>query len=263
MSEPNPQQSQPISVGPKSPTTASTPPSKSAGWSPTAKADAPTVSSANKPAFSAPPKAPSAKPLPFAKILIALAILGGGMMVFNSESEETKSPNWTLHEKAGQGSSGHLVNQTGEVVPNIVLSSADENPRLLAQAKASANPLQMAQVIQSQQPPNVQISPDIGTQISAKINSGQTKFYDVQIWDTCAEDGDVVDVMVDGVVFATVTLMHAPTTVSIPCGPGTSVGIGARIDGGGGVTLGAKTSVGQYFTPILSPGDTLPLSLAY
>jgi hypothetical protein len=185
------------------------------------------------------------------------------MMFLNSESEEAKSPNWSLHEKAGQGPSGRLVNETGAVVPNIGLSRADENPKLLAQAKASADPLQMAQVIQAQQPPNVQISPDIGPQISAKVNSGQTKFYDVQVWDTCAEDEDIVDVMVDGSVYATVTLMHARTTVTIPCGPGTTVSIGARIDGGGGVTLGAKTSVGQYFTPILNPGDTLPLSFAY
>lgn len=185
------------------------------------------------------------------------------MILLNSESEEAKSPNWSLHEKAGQGASGHLVNQTGAVVPTIILTQADENPRLLALAKASTDPLQMAQVIQAQQQSNVQISPDTGPQIAAKVNSGQTKFYDVQVWDTCAEDGDIVDVIVDGAVFATVTLMHSPTKVSIPCGPGTTVSIGARIDGGGGVTLGAKTSAGQYFTPILYPGDTLPLSLTY
>jgi hypothetical protein len=220
-------------------------------------------SSANKPAHSAPPNSTSARPLPFAKILISLVILGGGILLFNSDSEEAKSPNWLLHEKAGQGPSGHLVNDTGAVVPNIVLTRADENLRLLAQAKASTDPLQMAQVIQAQQQANVQISPDIAPQIASKVNSGQTKFYDVQVWDTCAEDGDIVDVMVDGAVFATVTLMHSPTKVSIPCGPGTTVSIGARIDGGGGVTLGAKTSAGQYFTPILNPGDNLPLSLTY
>jgi hypothetical protein len=99
--------------------------------------------------------------------------------------------------------------------------------------------------------------------LAPKIANDQLKFYTIQVWDTCAEDGDVVDIIVDGVVFASVALKHAPTSVSIPCGEGSSIGIGATHDGGGGVTLGVSTSAGQFFTPILRPGETLPLGVSF
>ncbi len=95
---------------------------------------------------------------------------------------------------------------------------------------------------------------------------GEVTFYAVRVYDTCAEDGDVVTLQIPiGGRIGPVPLTIAGTTISIPVvsGQPAQVTIVADKDGVGGVTLGAQTSAGIWYSGVLPVGgtQTMPLSV--
>ena len=95
-----------------------------------------------------------------------------------------------------------------------------------------------------------------------KILSGDTKFFHIYLYDCCDEDGDVVEVILNGEVFAVVPITHAGATLSVPVGgSGTSVSLRGVRDGGGGITVACRTSQGDFFTKSMTPGETQVIGL--
>jgi len=92
---------------------------------------------------------------------------------------------------------------------------------------------------------------------AAMVRKAGTKIFAVSLYDTIDEDGDIVNLFVNGKQLAEkVYLLHKPTTFLLPLSPGlNAIDITALADGVGGVTLGVKTSAGDTYVPILAPGQ--------
>ncbi len=93
--------------------------------------------------------------------------------------------------------------------------------------------------------------------MTAAIRDGRSELFQIELYDCCAEDGDIVEISVNGEHFATVPIMHAASLVSIPLQRGqNTVTVRAVNDGGGGVTLSLRTSRGDYFARYMYVGET-------
>jgi hypothetical protein len=93
--------------------------------------------------------------------------------------------------------------------------------------------------------------------IAADIQSGRRVLYRLYLLDFLVEDGDQVELSVDGVSFGDTVLKGAGTSFLIPLAPGTpaQMKILATADGGGGVTVGFVSSQGEARTEIMQVGQ--------
>jgi hypothetical protein len=88
------------------------------------------------------------------------------------------------------------------------------------------------------------------------IRDGGAEFYYLRLSDCCAEDGDIVDISVNGEPFATVRLTHEQSVLSVPLIPGTTVFTLRGVhDGGGGITVLFQTSRGEFFCQPMDVGE--------
>jgi len=94
--------------------------------------------------------------------------------------------------------------------------------------------------------------------VAEKLADGTVRLAAVTVWDTMAEDGDMVELNAAG-FSQRVTIMHKPVTFFLPLNPGGSVNIKAVYDGGGGVTLGVSTITGKLALPILAVGQSVEI----
>lgn len=93
--------------------------------------------------------------------------------------------------------------------------------------------------------------------MAADIQSGRRVLYRVYLLDFLAEDGDHVELSVDGASLGDTALKGAGTSFLIPLAPGTPAHLKllATADGGGGVTVGFISSVGEARTRVMQAGD--------
>ena len=118
-------------------------------------------------------------------------------------------------------------------------------------------------VLSSQQlVPNVYpekvVMPDLATSpdLAAELKEGRKQLFGIELFDSCDEDGDIVEVLVNGNLFATVPIMHVGTKLSIPLSPGkNTIAVRGARDGGGGVTLSFRTSRGDFFARHMRVGQ--------
>jgi hypothetical protein len=102
------------------------------------------------------------------------------------------------------------------------------------------------------QPPQIVADSDL----AAALRDGRQELFQIELFDCCDEDGDIVEVIVNGSSFATVPIMHGGTMLSIPLERGNNtVTIRGVKDGGGGVTLSFRTSRGDYFARSMRVGE--------
>ncbi|MBI5246724.1 MAG: hypothetical protein HY923_06050 [Elusimicrobia bacterium] len=123
--------------------------------------------------------------------------------------------------------------------------------------KQAAPPLPVA-------PPEL-VNPPASAPQSALTPQGQAavradgySIFSMQLIDDVAQDGDVVQISVDGVPVSFLSLTHAGATLDIPLKKGESHVItvtGVR-DGTGGITLGLRTSVGDVTSRNLAVGES-------
>jgi hypothetical protein len=97
----------------------------------------------------------------------------------------------------------------------------------------------------------------ISPKMAADVQSGRRVLYRVYLLDFLAEDGDHVELFVDGASFGDTTLKGAGTSFLIPLAPGTPAFLKllATADGGGGVTVGFISSLGEARTRVMQVGD--------
>ena len=98
--------------------------------------------------------------------------------------------------------------------------------------------------------------------LAAALNDGRTGLFRIELFDCCDEDGDIVELDVNGALFATVPIMHQGTKLSIPLQRGNNtISIRGVKDGGGGVTLSFRTSRGDYFARYMAVGEEYQMNV--
>lgn len=96
------------------------------------------------------------------------------------------------------------------------------------------------------------------------LKAGKVTFYKIHVYDTCAEDGDIVSIVAsNGGNFGPVNLTHAGTTYSVPVidGQPPRVTLRADKDGNGGITVGAQTSGGVWYSAVIPEGGSQVIPL--
>ncbi|MDD5301670.1 MAG: hypothetical protein PHS14_01065 [Elusimicrobia bacterium] len=90
------------------------------------------------------------------------------------------------------------------------------------------------------------------------VRSDGWSIFSMRLIDDCAEDGDVVQISVDGVPMSYLSLSHAGATLEIPLKKGEShrITVTAVRDGDGGVTLGLQTSAGTILSRNMAVGES-------
>ena len=81
--------------------------------------------------------------------------------------------------------------------------------------------------------------------------------YLLHLYDSCAEDGDEVEVLIGQRSLGIIPINHLGTNLTIPVygNSPTSLTIRGVKDGGGGITIACRTSLGHGFVRSLEPGE--------
>ena len=212
-------------------------------------------------------------------VVVAGGVLVGGLGLLSDSSDESEHPNWqhvaTATEASTDGSS-HLVHVgadgSSQTIRTLELTSADADraatwrvrTALLRKDLAGATAaLQAAQKFPSASDadvaqPDLAANPDLAT----ALTDGRQELFQIELFDCCQEDGDVVDVLVNGSQFSTVPVTKAGTLLSIPLSSGsnTITVVGAR-DGRGGVTLSLRTSRGDFIARRMHVGEAYEIGV--
>ena len=103
------------------------------------------------------------------------------------------------------------------------------------------------------------VSVEQRAEVHQKVQSGQMRLAWLTLWDTHAQDGDILRFESDASLPVEVTALNAPTTLAIPFPASGMVKVTGVVDGGGGITIGLKSGAAQITWPTMQPGDTLNL----
>ncbi|TWU34894.1 hypothetical protein [Novipirellula artificiosorum] len=208
-------------------------------------------------------------------IVILAGLIGFGVWAGREASvdAEQQHPNWQ-HVEAATAASQPGAEKVVQISDNgdlqlasaieVNQQSADRNSSrqirsLLARGDlfAATAALQSLQSFPDGDPDVMppQIAPD--SELESALRDRNTELFELQLFDCCDEDGDVVEILVNGVPFATVPILHqgAKVTVPLQSGSNTVSVVGVR-DGGGGITISFKTSRGNYFCQKMIVGQT-------
>jgi hypothetical protein len=93
----------------------------------------------------------------------------------------------------------------------------------------------------------------------ADAESQRVRLVWLSLYDSDAEDGDVVDITTSGFSYR-LRLTRKPVAIAVPLAPGARIQLTGAIDGGGGgVTVGVIAPGGPLPLPPLSVGQTIDL----
>jgi len=211
--------------------------------------------------------------------VLTAGILIGGLGLLPGGSDESQHPNWqhvtaaTDASKAGMSQLVHLsAAGTTETVKSVEVTSVDADRTLTWEIRqallrgdlgGATRTLQAAQRIPASPDGDVQL-PDLAADadLVRALKDGRKELFQIELFDCCHEDGDVVEVLVNGSHFATIPIMNAGTLLSIPLGSGNNaITVRGTRDGGGGVTLSFRTSRGDFFARHLRVGEAYQLGV--
>lgn len=109
------------------------------------------------------------------------------------------------------------------------------------------------------QVPDLNNTPDL----IMPLKDGRTKFFHLHLRDCCHEDGDVVQIDVNGQPYTVVPLTHAGATISVPLSSRiTTLTLRGIKDGRGGITIQLSTSRGEYFARTMAVGEEYHIGVA-
>jgi len=218
------------------------------------------------------------RPGGFSSILGIAALVGalvvGGWFAMRDSSLEQQHPDWQHVAAANEASDGgthQLIHVDGraasQALPSIEITYADANKMATRQVRRALmrNDLVTATAAlqQAQNIPGAAQNSDVhlpeitqDADLALAFKQGRKELFQIQLFDCCDEDGDFVEVLVNGASYATVPITHRGTMLSIPLNRGhNSVTIRGVKDGGGGVTLSLRTSRGDYFARAMGVGE--------
>lgn len=195
-------------------------------------------------------------------------------------TDETKFPNWNQHvvklneqNPVKEVSKGGVEKVFAAAQTTIRVADADTDRATTDGVKAAlaagdmnkanellrgAQKIPDVQMKEAQGQPLQQIKPTITEGMKQQVLSGDDgRFVHIFLFDSCAEDGDVVDIVLNGAVFARVPITHKGATLSVPVSSASTTTIALRgvYDGGGGITVACRTSVGDYFGRAMGVGE--------
>jgi hypothetical protein len=112
--------------------------------------------------------------------------------------------------------------------------------------------------------PDPTVKPTLSVGLNPDLLRQGTDFYHIYLYDSCDEDGDIVELLLDGVPFAAVPLTHRGATLSVPVSRSVPTQISVRgvHDGGGGITVACRTSQGDFFSRTMAAGEVQSLAIA-
>lgn len=102
-------------------------------------------------------------------------------------------------------------------------------------------------------------------QLRSDIDMGRVKLAWLTLWDTHAEDGDILRFESTASFPIEVMALNAKTTIAIPYPADGNVVVTGVRDGGGGITIALESGAARIAWPTMAPGDVLdlPVTLAY
>jgi hypothetical protein len=99
--------------------------------------------------------------------------------------------------------------------------------------------------------------------LQATLARPDTRFVRVYLFDSCINDGDVMALYLDDELIAIVPLTNAGATLTLPVPASGRARIVLRgnVDGGGGITVGCRTSLGDFFCRPMTTGEVQPVGI--
>lgn len=177
--------------------------------------------------------------------------------------------NWKYHEGVSKGEVAKVSREGKQVINTVGIGTADLATEVESKVKAALaqgdNSSARDLITGGAVAPDGEAQPDLDAKLVEQIKSGEVRLYNITLWDTCAEDGDVAEILVDGKPFRRIGLFNARQEVVIPLPPGkpTQIVIRGIVDGGGGITLGCQTSKGEHFAQVMTPGQSIILPFSF
>ena len=99
-------------------------------------------------------------------------------------------------------------------------------------------------------------------QLRSDINTGRVRLAWLTLWDTHAEDGDILRFESTASLPIEVMALNAKTTIAIPYPADGNVVVTGVRDGGGGITIALESGAARIAWPTMAPGDTLTLPVS-
>lgn len=103
------------------------------------------------------------------------------------------------------------------------------------------------------------VSDEQREQLRSDIDTGRVKLAWLTLWDTHAEDGDILRFESTASFPIEVMALNAKTTIAIPYPADGNVVVTGVRDGGGGITIALESGAARIAWPTMAPGDTLNL----
>jgi len=183
-------------------------------------------------------------PLPRAAAVSALAVLGAGLafsyLYFAGFGKQVTA----IEVSAGQQQQS----------PKLIVLKAEDYPGSVREIDRELA-IQAPYTLDSMNLPLVEKQ-----RLKSALEKDRVRVGAITLWDNVAEDGDAVEVAGAGFT-QTLTIMHKPTAYFVPFQQGGTVRITGLVDGGGGITLGVQTALGNQLLPPLAPGQVLELQI--
>lgn len=103
------------------------------------------------------------------------------------------------------------------------------------------------------------VSTEQKQELRTQIDSGQVRLAWLSLWDTHAEDGDILRFESSGSFPIDVMALNKKTTIAIPFPADGNVLVTGVKDGGGGITIALESGATQIQWPTMKPNDQLNL----
>jgi hypothetical protein len=215
---------------------------------------------------------------------VALLVLVGYLAVFRSPVPahyEKVYPNWSKYVEPVTNRWNHgdrvieLVNAGGQVQFVSELPLVDRDPattRAVQEGVQQRDDQKVQQALVAAQniptlndargQPLPRKEPQLTPELKQTLLDRQPEFFRLTLFDSCDEDGDVVEVLINGQSFAVVPLTHKGATLSIPVPAGmTRIALRGVADGVGGITVGGRSSAGDVFWGAMEVGEIRELAV--
>ncbi len=205
-------------------------------------------------------------------LLAAAAV--AGLSLWPLKNQEASSSNWPLHQDAraevgakwvGRGASQAAIN-------GIALGQSDQQPQVTRQIQSALRSNSLDAANQALQAANAEllkattelpgpvgaiVQPTLSQEMARQLDRGESSVFQVHLYDSCYEDGDIVELLINGHHYATVPITNRGLVLSIPLANrgSTSVVVRGISDGGGGITVACETSQGTGFVRVLAVGE--------
>jgi hypothetical protein len=96
-------------------------------------------------------------------------------------------------------------------------------------------------------------------ELKEQVDSGQVRLAWLSLWDTHAQDGDILRFESSSSFPIEVMALNSKTTIAIPYPADGNVVVTGVKDGGGGITIALESGSAQIAWPTMQPGDNLDL----